>query len=124
MVGKLFCFLEENGTITSFSTIIRTRLNQNLVDMESSHHIPQRWLPTDRVYKDSEFSIMNNKKEQILLQIWNTGQHRMFLLQLKRKYAGKCSKAIIFLCNALFLKFDCRWPKDCEETLYTNNKRN
>ena len=65
------------------------RLTQNLLDIERKHHVLQRWLPTDQLYKDVEGSIMvEKKKEQILLQILNTGQQRMFLLQLKKKYAG------------------------------------
>ena len=31
---------------------------------------------------------MLSKKEQLLLDIWKAGQRRMFLLNLKRKYAG------------------------------------
>ncbi len=60
------------------------RLNNNLLQLEQKHHISNRWLPTDELYKDTEFAVMKSKKEQILLNIWNFGQHRMFLLHLKK----------------------------------------
>ena len=33
-----------------------------------------------------------DKKEQLLLQLWKVSQRRLFLLNLKKKYAGKKKK--------------------------------
>ena len=63
------------------------RLENRLEEMERSHSIPSCWLPTDEEYK-SEYAVLLTKKEQILRQIWKSGQSRLFLLQLKRRYAG------------------------------------
>ncbi len=32
---------------------------------------------------------MMSRSEQLLVDLWSAGQRRMFLLQLKKKYAGK-----------------------------------
>ena len=64
------------------------RLENRLEEMERSHSIPSRWLPTDEEYKKSEYAVLLTKKEQILMQIWKSEQSRLFLLQLKRRYAG------------------------------------
>ena len=64
------------------------RLENRLEEMERSNPIPSRWLPTDEEYKKSEYAVLLTKKEQILMQIWKSGQSRLFLLQLKRRYAG------------------------------------
>ena len=39
-------------------------------------------------YKEIEYAVLLTKQEQLLLQIWKTTQRRLFLLQLKSKYAG------------------------------------
>ncbi len=70
-------------------TIFLSRLNRSLLELEKEHSVPQRWLPTDKQYKECEYFIMLNRREQLLVDIWNAGQRRMFLLQLKKKYAGK-----------------------------------
>jgi hypothetical protein len=62
-------------------------LENRLEEMERSHSIPSCWLPTDEEYKKSEYAVLLTKKEQILMQIWKSGQSRLFLLQLKRRYA-------------------------------------
>ena len=48
----------------------------------------QRWKPGDPEYNEALYSVLLSKKEQLLLEIWQAGQKRMFLLNLKRKYAG------------------------------------
>ncbi len=66
------------------------RLDKHLVDLEKKHCIPCRWLPSDEVYKECELSILFSKREQLILQIWKASQRRMFLLKLKKRYAGLC----------------------------------
>ena len=56
--------------------------------MERKHSILSRWLPTDKEYKDIEYTVLFTKQEQLLVQMWKTGQRRLFLIELKRKYAG------------------------------------
>ena len=46
-----------------------------------------RWSEMDKRYKDSLNALMLSKQEQLLLELWKTGQKRVFLLNLK-KYAG------------------------------------
>ena len=47
-----------------------------------------RWSEMDKRYKDSLNALMLSKQEQLLLELWKTGQKRVFLLNLKKKYAG------------------------------------
>ena len=54
--------------------------------MEKQYSIPRRWLPSDALYKECEVSF--DKKEDLLLQMWQASSRRMFLLKLKKKYAG------------------------------------
>ena len=64
------------------------RLNKKLEDFEAKYSLPNRWLPSDAQYKECEYALLLSKKEQLLLHVWKAGQRRMFLLNLKRKYAG------------------------------------
>ncbi len=41
------------------------------------------------VQRLQEYFIMMSRREQLLVDLWSAGQRRMFLLQLKKKYAGK-----------------------------------
>ena len=60
-----------------------------MTDIEVKYSICQRWLPSDKEWSDCEQSILLCKKEQFLLQILKAGQRRLFLLELKKKYAGR-----------------------------------
>ena len=62
-------------------------LFRKLEEIETRHSI-QRWTPGDREYKEVLHALLLSKKEQLLLEMWKTGQRRAFLLNLKRKYAG------------------------------------
>lgn len=65
------------------------RLDKKLLDFEAKHSIPKRWLPSDTQYKECEYAVLLSKKEQLLLCVWKASQRRMFLINLKRKYAGQ-----------------------------------
>lgn len=57
--------------------------------MEEKHAVPARWLPNDKHYDECERTLLFSKSEQLLLHLWKASQRRAFLLDLKRKYAGK-----------------------------------
>ena len=59
--------------------------------MEEKHVVPARWLPSDKRYEECERTLLFSKSEQLLLHIWKASQRRVFLLELKRKYAGRCT---------------------------------
>ena len=63
------------------------RLEGQLSEWERKYSL-QRWLPSDTVYKELEYSLVLDKKEQLLLELWKISQRRLFLLKLKKKYAG------------------------------------
>lgn len=65
-----------------------SRLEKELSECERRNKLSHRWLQSDRQYKELEHSLLFNKKEQILLELWKVSQRRLFLLKLKRKYAG------------------------------------
>ena len=46
-----------------------------------------RWLPSDSKYKELQYSLLVEKKDRLLLELWRVAQQRLFLLKLK-KYAG------------------------------------
>ena len=70
------------------------RLNSELAEMEKKQSLPRRWLTSDKEYKDCENTLLFSKSEQLLLLVWKASQRRMYLLNLKRKYAGNilCSQ--------------------------------
>ena len=47
-----------------------------------------RWLPSDSKYKELQYSLLVEKKDRLLLELWRVAQQRLFLLKLKKKYAG------------------------------------
>ena len=55
---------------------------------ERKQSISTRWHPSDIIYKENEFVVLQAKKEQLLLEMWKASHKRMFLLKLKMKYAG------------------------------------
>lgn len=40
------------------------RVENQLEEMERSHSIPSRWLPTDEEYKNSEYAVLLTKKSK------------------------------------------------------------
>lgn len=62
-------------------------LDKTLEELEKKHQVACRWLPTDREYQELVCNLMFDKRKQLLLAIRMTGQKRLFLLQLKKKYA-------------------------------------
>jgi len=73
------------------------RLDSQLKELERKHSLPCRWLPSDNEYKENEYTLSLTKKEQLLVQLWKTGQRRQFLLKLKRKYAGVLKRHVCVL---------------------------
>ena len=67
---------------------ITDRFEDKLVAIESKHSVFKRWKQSDALYKEHYYAISFSKKEQLLSEIWKAGQRRLFLLNLKRKYAG------------------------------------
>ena len=49
-----------------------------------------RWLPSDSKYKELQYSLLVEKKDRLLLELWRVAQQRLFILELKKKYAGTC----------------------------------
>ena len=47
-----------------------------------------QWLPSDSEYKELKYSLLVEKKDRLLLELWRVTQQRLFLLKLKKKYAG------------------------------------
>lgn len=72
----------------SLKTMFYYRLDKKLEEFEVKYSLPKRWLPSDSQYRECAYAVLLSKKEQLLLHIWNTAQRRMFLLDVKRKYAG------------------------------------
>lgn len=64
------------------------RLEGQLEKIERNQSISTRWHPSDIIYKENEFVVLQAKREHLLLEIWKASQKRMFLLKLKMKYAG------------------------------------
>lgn len=67
------------------------RLEKELNECEREHAISHRWLKSDSQYKELEYSLLLDKQEQLLLELWKASQRRIFLLKLKKKYAGMCT---------------------------------
>ncbi len=64
-------------------------MENELIEFESRHAIfNYRWSSTDKLFKECQYAILFSKKEQLLMEIWKAGQRRLFLLNLKGKYAG------------------------------------
>ena len=83
-----------------------------------------RWSEKDKHYKDCLNALMLSKQEQLMLELWKAGQRRMFLLNLKKKYAGIVNITDPSWC--LYWRVCCtvnRWSKDCKETLCTDQQR-
>ena len=53
-----------------------------------------RWLPSDSKYKELQYSLLVEKKDRLLLELWMVAQQRLFLLKLKKKYAGTCVRIL------------------------------
>lgn len=94
-----------------------SRLDKKLQEFEAKYSLPDRWLPTDTLYKQCEYALLLSKKEQMLLHIWKytmsiwkAGQRRMFLLNPKMKYAGLYLNDQLCVCtwcasNVLYAHF-------------------
>ncbi len=68
-----------NGTIIIMYTILR--LNKKLDEVEKKYSMLHK--RSDMEYKENLYAILLGKKEQLLFEIWKTGQRRIFLLNLK-----------------------------------------
>ena len=62
-------------------------MDKNLLNLENKNKI-ERWLPSDSDYKLCEKALAQDKMEQLLQELINGSQRRVFLLQMKAKYAG------------------------------------
>ena len=62
-------------------------MDKNLLNLEKKNKI-ERWLPSDSDYKLCEKALAQDKMEQLLQKLINGSQRRVFLLQMKAKYAG------------------------------------
>ena len=74
--------------IQFYIVLCNFRLETKLHEMEKKYSLLHRWLPSDEEFKECEGFVHSSKNEQLLLQVWKAGQRRMFLLNLKKKYAG------------------------------------
>ena len=120
------------------SSAVNIRLGNQLEEMERKHSLHCRWLPTDKEYKENEYALLLTKREQLLIQVWKTGQRRLFLIQLKRKYAGMFRIEPVFIKKSLY-DFDCnglslaiigtlkfhsyRWSENSQKSLSPDIKR-
>ena len=66
-------------------------LDKKLKEVEVKQAILVRWTPSSTEYRELERQVLDNKREYLLLGIWEAAKWRMFLLKLKAKYAGKYS---------------------------------
>ena len=69
----------------AITSCYNNRLENQLEEIERKNLLSSRWLPNDT---EIEYAVLLTKQEQLLLQIWKTTQRRLFVLQLKSKYAG------------------------------------
>lgn len=88
-----------------FTQYLNSRLEAELNKIEKKHHISQRWLPTDSNFIEYKCLLASNQSEQILQQICVAGQRRLFLLNLKRKYAGKIISLICYTSDMCYNRF-------------------
>ena len=70
---------------------IHYSLDKKLKEVEVKQAILVRWTPSSTEYRELERQVLDNKREYLLLGIWEAAKQRMFLLKLKAKYAGKYS---------------------------------
>ena len=59
-----------------------------MTEYEKKYSISQRWLPSDKEYKDCMYTVLL-RGNSYFCTFWKAGQRRMFLLKLKKKYAGE-----------------------------------
>lgn len=62
-------------------------LEIHLQDIEKKHNI-MRWTPLDKEYVELDHILKLNMQETLLLQLLKSANRRLFLLKLKKKYAG------------------------------------
>ncbi len=67
------------------------RLDKKLKEMESKNNIQSRWAATNPVYMDMKAWYTKEHIRQLAEAMWSASSRRLFLIQLKAKYAGKCS---------------------------------
>ncbi len=73
-------------------------MTKKLDEVEKKYSMHKGWSQSDMEYKENLYAILLGKKEQLLFEIWRTGQRRIFLLNLK-KYAGLIPKINFVLHN-------------------------
>ena len=64
------------------------RIDKELKDIESKQHIHSRWSPSDRAYVEVKSMFTKERIYQVAEAMWAASSRRLFLLQLKAKYAG------------------------------------
>ena len=64
------------------------RIDELLRDMEKSHHILSRWNHSDQEYIELKSIFTKEELHQLAEVMWSASNCRLFLLQLKAKYAG------------------------------------
>ncbi len=63
------------------------RFESQLGELECKYSI-SRWLPSGPEYKELQCALRMERKDRLLLKLWRVSQQRLFLLKLKKKYAG------------------------------------
>ena len=72
----------------TFYLSLFARIDEQLRDMEKSHHILSRWNPSDQEYIELKSIFTKEELHQLAEVMWSASNRRLFLLQLKAKYAG------------------------------------
>ena len=65
------------------------RLDKKLKEIEIKYHIRSRWASSDPVYIEVKSKFTKEHIRQLAEAMWSASSRRLFLLQLKAKYAGK-----------------------------------
>lgn len=98
------------------------RLNVKLTELEKLHNIRHRWTTEDVEYLQVKHTFSLEKRVQIAEIMWASSVRRQYLLKLKAKYAGIwLYNFMVFIVMSFIAIF--RWTEDCQETVYTNFKR-
>ena len=79
------------GQEVTVNCYLHYSLDKRLKEVEVKQAILVRWTPSSTEYRELERQVLDNKREYLLLGIWEAAKRRMFLLKLKAKYAGNYS---------------------------------
>lgn len=81
--------------------LIMCRMNGQVKELERAYDVQHRWHRTDKDYKVCLRYLSLGKRESILIALLKNRQRREFLLNFRRKYAGKMNK-VVYLCLVYF----------------------